>query len=332
MFADHHQGALGKSPELERLYTYVGRKEAELERSPAPSAMPKKKTGSSRNTATQAEHELEEDRRAIAELVRQQTSYVKMALRMYAGALMLSNEYDDSTTRLCSLWLQHDDSEEINKAFAGALDRVPSHKFIFLGPQLAAKLDRPKTPTAFNTALNSLVLRISRQHPYHILYQIITLASGMSLPSTSRRMSDSGAEGRGPAALGILATLAADNGNSVARDAASQMNRFAEASISWCHYKEPNRDAGSFSGRDIKLPSNCKLGTLQGLKIPIATLPPPIDLVYKYASVPTLHRYRSKYSVLGGLHKPKKMEVVDSQGKIYSQLVSAVRHRASPCS
>jgi len=248
--------------------------------------------------------------------------FVKTALRMYAAAFMLSDEHDDSTTRLCSLWLQHDTNEDINKGVVGALDRVPPHKFIFLGPQLAARLDRPKKPTAFNTALNGLMLRMSRQHPYHILFQIITLASGMTLPSTSRRLSDSGAEGRGPAAAGILATLAADNGNPLARTATKQMKLFAEAATTWSLHKEPNREEAGWSDRNVNLPSGCPVASLQGMSIPVATAPPPVDIVTKYAGIPTLVRYKSRYSVLGGLHRPKKMYAVDSLQKVHSQLVS----------
>lgn len=330
-FADQQQASFAKSPELEQLYAYVDRKKAELAQFPLAPPPAKNKRDSTPRTEEEityemqktAKHELEEDQRAIAQLLTEQTSYVKHALRMYAASLFLSDEHDDSTTRLCSLWLQHDGNEEINKSVAPVLAQIPSHKFIFLGPQLAARIDRPKKPTSFNTSLNGIMLLISRQHPYHILYQIITIASGMTLPNRSRRLSDAAAEGRGPAAAAILATLAADNGNPLARSAVKHMKQFSEAAIVWCLHKEAGRDHESWSGRDLQLPDKSPLLKLRDLSIPVATSPLPIDLVTKYAGIPTLGRYRSRYGVLGGVHRPKKMTAYDSLQRQHPQLVSS---------
>jgi len=317
-FADHHYATLIRSSELERLTAYVDRRQAELGQAAQPSS--KRKRDSSKSVHTQVQTELEEDQRAIVELLNEQNLYVKTALRMYAAALYTSDDHDDSVTRLLSLWLQHESNEDLNKGVSPALEKVPPHKFIFLGPQLAARLDRPKKPTAFNTVINALLLRMSQQHPFHILYQIVTLASGMTLPSTSRRLSDSAAEGRGPAAISIIATLSAENGNTLARMAVKQMKLFADSASSWSLHKEAGRDETSRNHRDVKLPSGCPLASLQNLTIPISTSPPPIDIVSRYSGVPTLQRYRSRYSVLGGLHRPKKMYAVDSLHRIHPQL------------
>ena len=323
-FADHHQEALYRSPELERLNSYVGRKEVEL-KSAISSASSRKTVRSSARTdaQNQIERVLQEDEQAINDLLSERTAYATTALKMYASALTLSDKYDDSTTRMCSLWLEHDTEDDVNKAFSDSLNRIPSHKFIFLSPQLAARLDRPKAPIAFNNALNGLMLRISRQHPYHILYQVITLADGFQTPSNVRRNSDAGAEGRAPAAAAILATIAADTHHPLARTAGKQMKLLADCATSWCLSRNKEEEAVS-TGKPMIIPADCPLKRLQNLNIPIPTSPPPIDPQSKYEGISTLARYRSSYAVLGGIHRPKKMQVLDSNQRTHKQLVGLI--------
>jgi ataxia telangiectasia mutated family protein len=280
-----------------------------------------------------------------------QAIYVKIALKMYASALSMSDQHDDSVTRMCALWLEQgkdrevevEDSssmerqeeldqerhrrEEICKDFASPVSKIPSYKFIFLGPQLAARLDKPKE--TFNDSLNKLISRVSSEHPYHILYQIIPLASGaVTLPAKSRRVSeikvdetDGGAASRAEAAENILKSLGADTTRAVAGRASKQMKMFAEAATTWCLYKDKVEEAASIS-KELKLPNACPLAAMQNLSLPIPTCPPSIDLTCRYEGIPTLMRYRGSYSVLGGIHRPKKMQAVDSLGQRHRQLVS----------
>lgn len=241
---------------------------------------------------------------------------------MFAKSLASSDEYDDSTTRMCSLWLEHDQDDEINTAFTDPLIKIPSHKFIFLSPQLTARIDRPKTPTPFNNALDDLVLRISREHPFHILYQVITLADGLSSMSKSRRTSEIGSEGRGPAAAAILAQIAAskDAAFNLARSASADMQQLATAATNWCLSRNSEEESASI-GKSLAVPANCPLKTLPPkMTIPVATATIPIDPLGRYSGVPTLFRYRTTYSILGGIHRPKRMQLYDTQGTIYKEL------------
>ena len=295
---------------------------AEL-RASTPVASSKKSTKSSTKTemTLHMEREMKEDEAAINALVQERSNYAKTALKMYAKALALSDVHDDSTTRMCSLWLEHDEDDEVNMAFSGPLQQVPSHKFIFLSPQLAARLDRPKELSPFNDALNKLVLRISMEHPYHILYQVITLAEGMSSLGKSSRNSDSGAEGRGPAAAAILASIASskESSHGMVKAASSDMQRLALAATSWCLSRSKEEESVSI-GKRINVPSDCPLRPLNNLPVPIATAPPAIDPFGRYENIVTLVRYRSTYAVLGGIHRPKRMTALGSDGKEYAEL------------
>ncbi|WRT69110.1 uncharacterized protein IL334_006094 [Kwoniella shivajii] len=328
-FADNHYNNLAKSSELERLKSYHDRRTQNLQNmsSTLKSSSRRESTNSKSSKAAQ---EAEEDVKTIKELESGRLTYIKTALKMYAQALALSNAYDDSITQLVSLWLQHDDNEEVNSSFSSYLNRIPSHKFVFLGPQLAARLYRPTTPTSFNSNLNGLMLKMSKEHPFHILYQVITLAHGISPPTSARRKStDAENQGRGPAALEILYHLNALPNDNVSHKAAKQMKVFVVASVNWSRFEENlhSSEDGSIpkkpkAGSTHMLPANSPLSNLR-LDIPIATCPPPIDLSCRYDNIPTLLRYRSNYMIAGGVHRPRIMRCIDSTNKQHQQLFKA---------
>ncbi|OCF35599.1 hypothetical protein I316_02654 [Kwoniella heveanensis BCC8398] len=323
-FADSHYSSLSKSPELERLKAYHTRKAQELNLIESTLKTNRRESSSRSSRAVQ---EVEEDARAIEKLENERLTYIKVALKMYGYALTLSDAHDDSITQLCSLWLQHDENEDVNVSFAGALSRIPSHKFIFLGPQLAARLYRPTKPSNFNSNLNGLMLRMSQQHPFHILYQVITLAHGVHPPTSAKRKSTTAEnEGRGPAALEILSTLSSDPNFPVAQKASKEMKVFVDASVSWARFEERSGSSQNSSkpkaGSTHNLPTNCPFKNLK-LDIPIATSPPPVDLTLQYRNIPTFVRYRTQFSYAGGVHRPKIMKCYDSTAKQHQQLFKA---------
>lgn len=333
-FADQHHSTLLKSPELERLRANRERTQSQLDGVDVkPKSFKRQSTAGTSGQESRRQDALE-DERALVELENELSSFVKTALRMYATSMAYSDEHDDSITRMVSLWLEHDHSKEINTAITGPLGRIPSRKFVFLGPQLAARLYKPKAATPFNSALNGLILRVSKDHPYHILYQIITAAAGSDEDEgkSTRRTSAVETEGRTPAAQEIISRLDATGTAtqpSLARHAVQQMTVFTNAAIPWCHFKELKGSAGKV-GHEYTIPQGSPMLALQNPKIPVATAPPPIDLECRYEKIPTLHRYRSKYKILGGLHRPKRMICFDSLGKEHYELVSTRRMGRDP--
>ncbi len=70
------------------------------------------------------------------------------------------------------------------------------------------------------------------------------------------------------------------------------------------------------------LTANASLKKLENLSIPVPTRPPPVSIEGKYERIATLARYRVTYALLGGISRPKKMQVVDSNGVTYKEIVS----------
>lgn len=325
VFTDRYYVTLSRSPELERLKSFVSRKKTEydrIEREKTKSATPQ----SRRQTITmdKMQEELEEERTAKEALEQELLRYLNYTLQSYAAALRLSDEHDDAITRLVSIWLDHDKNEEANKGFAQNLGLIPSHKFLSLGPQLAARLYRPKSQTTFNSLLNRLMLRLGQDHPYHVLYQIITLAHGVEAPNAaSSRSGAAGAfvEGREIAAAEMMAIIKSDKARPLAAQAGKEMTSFADASVRWCLYEYSKSDQQPSVGKETPVPSSCTLLQCRGLAIPVATAPPPVDLELKYENVPKIDRYRSRYKLAGGVHHPSIMTCVDTLGQEHVQLV-----------
>lgn len=323
LFADAHLQALSKSPELDRLRQNRERAHSEFEHIETLSKSSKSKTPSAK-TGESRRQDFIEDERALQDLENELTVFAKTAMKMYASSLVYSDEFDDSITRLCSMWLEHDDSEDVNRTFAGPVMMIPSHKFIFLGPQLAARLYKPKVLTCFNSALNSLLLRMARDHPFHVLYQVITVAQGADGPQEkstfkSRRTSDiNSTEGRVPAASELLAILHSDKERPLAREAVDRMMVFTNAAVPWCRYE---MDKKASTKADHVMTKGTPLLALANLRIPPPSVVPPVDLTKKYSHIATIHRYRSRFKVLGGLHRPKRMVCVDSLGQDHFELV-----------
>lgn len=321
-FADRYYVTLKKSPELERLKSFVNRKKTEYDRMEKERSIRSSTPQSRRQTMDKAQEELEEERIAKEALERELLRYLDYTLQSYAAALSLSDEHDDAITRLLSIWLDNDSNEEANSSFAPHLNLIPSHKFLSLGPQLAARLYRPKTPTPFNSMLNRLILRLGQEHPFHVLYQIITLAHGVTAPNaaTSRSSAASSMEGRGVAAAEIMEKIKSDKSRPLAARAGKEMTTFANASVAWCHYQYADGEQPA-TGKEAVVPSSCELLPCRGLNIPVATVPPPVDLKMAYDNVPTIHHYGPKYKLAGGVHHPKIMMCIDTLGKENVQLV-----------
>jgi ataxia telangiectasia mutated family protein len=370
------------APDLQRLRDYRTRTQSAVTQ--LAETLSGTRNASLKDLHKQREQDLAEDDKAINEAEEEIRKYLQVALRMYATAIALSDEYDDSVTRMCSLWLEHASPKdvsnkrdvwnagEISWAFYGPLRRVPSHKFVFLGPQLAARLSRPpdlnenvhvddnrnisakdlssqidglKSDTGkrdFRVALYNLILRLALEHPFHILYQIIPLAHGylhggsvptagstpLSSLSSSRskgrastqQQQQATDDGRGPAAAEILMKLQSDDnkGRLVAKQGAKDTIRFTEAAMPWCLHDD--KQATSRQGRTLSVPARHAILQLRDLHMPVPTAPPPIDLTLQYSNIVTFKRYRSSYNVLGGIHRPKKMQCYDSHDKIHFEL------------
>lgn len=256
-----------------------------------------------------AVREAERDEEKLKKFEMQQKQYLNAALQFYAEAVSMSDNFNDCITRLVTLWLENDENEESNVTFSRAAHKVPSYKFIFLGPQLAARLHRPESPTIFNSTLNGLMFRMSQDHPYHTLYHVIPLLWEHKQPQST----NSSMLGRKSAADDIMRRLASSASNRLAVGAAKSMKRFVAIAMEWTSFFEKDKRL------EYKLPSDSPLRKAPR-DIPVATSTPSIDVTCQYKDIATFDHFSEWYTRAGGLSRPKVMTCFDSNGQKYTQL------------
>jgi ataxia telangiectasia mutated family protein len=327
-FLDKQHDALAKSSELQRLRSYRDRKKSQL------SSIQKQVKSLSRKQSAELQsvqditaREFQADSEAVQELEKSKKTFLHQSLKMYSKALILADTFNDSVIRLVTMWLEHHADESIHE-FMGSVfeDKIPSWKFVFLGPQLAARLNLlpPGVTSSFQDILNRLMLRLSQEHPYQILYQVITLAYGHN--ALPRKPNDASSSGRGAAAAAILAHIASSPGKSKrvpVKRVSADMQMFSTAAVKWCAVKVAE-DTKYQRGGEMDLPSTCPLLSLKRLPIPVATSVVKVDPSSRYENVATLVRYSPKFKVAGGLSRPTILSCTDSDGRKHLQLVSGL--------
>ena len=172
--------------------------------------------------------ELDDDLQRLKEVTVSRLQYLATACRMYAKALATSDTEDDGALRLCALWLEHfADDEPRTARFETDLMAVPTWKFGTLIQQLTARLHKDAGEARpFQVNLEAVLVKLCHDHPFHIVYSILTLA--YPLRKASRRQSALGSP-REQAALDLISRVKAGARAKIV----SQMDIFANAAIHW---------------------------------------------------------------------------------------------------
>ena len=74
-----------------------------------------------------------------AHIFQSQAFYLERAITNYVRCLVNGDKYDLCVFRLCSLWFENDSNVLINDIVSKAVDRIPTHKWLPLMYQLAAR-------------------------------------------------------------------------------------------------------------------------------------------------------------------------------------------------
>lgn len=241
-------------------------------------------------------------------------AFLEKSIGNYLRCLEICDEYDRDAIRFCSLWLQYSKVEKANHPAAIFLNKVESRKFVPLMNQLSSRL--MDQDDDFQGLLMPLILRICRDHPYHGLYQILTITRGKS--------KDSSSQSRATMATRIAMTL-------------KQEGKFAGKVMSCLH-----QAIGVYIRVAIyKMDKNCpkKLATrrafprdrgldgklekeIPGLKLPPPTMNIAVRHDCDYSDLPYLQRFNPEIAIAGGVSAPKILTCHDSSGQSYKMLVS----------
>jgi ataxia telangiectasia mutated family protein len=258
--------------------------------------------------------------------------FLTQAIEMYSRSLSVSDTSDtESTIRLCSLWYANFNNDAYEEAIRTAVARVPSHKFVFLAHQLTARLSSSDTHTPGSQAtLQSLIMRICNEHPFHILHQMFSLAEKTneesSMRSTSHRHSfTSGTtqsqKTRHQASVDIISKLK-QAGRTSKR--VQDIERLCSACLEWAQY--PIKQYVKKKTSPYAVPPGLKIGNIKNLNVPVMTDDLRIDLSLKYENIISISHYQDKFTTAGGINLPKITQCVGNDGQSYKQLVSKLDH------
>lgn len=340
IFAESQFRTLEKSPEIQRLRLYNDRQKHELSQLVQSNGkprtnLPRDSTGSSRfDKVTQLQQDDAEKIRAHEETLQ---ALLRTAIDMFGHALAVSDDFDDSLLRLASLWMSHHAREDLHAGVRATIGAVPSHKFIRIVIQLSARLEDTTNP--FQLILHALFERLVAEHPFHCLYQLLTLRGfglsqrndGDRRRSSSGRGSSSSVKGKddGPrtsrsfAAEKILNKSAKRSATAARR--IRDVDTFCQAAIEWA-WLPPDQPKAAAAGKRppaLVMDKNLKIAEIRDLAIPIPTAPLAIDRTCKYGSgtIVTIGHFQRQWVRAGGIHVPKITTCFGDDGKPYKQLV-----------
>ena len=328
IFADHQYHSIANSPDVLRWRVYVERKaeevklrREEVQRAPAGSTQRK----GLEHHLSKARHELQLDQARFKDSMDARDKFLLLAAKNYSKCLAHSDAFDnESIIRLCSLWLANFERPDICSDFEAALQRVASHKFIFLAHQLAARLSPPTsshTPSS-QSLLHELLGRMCREHPFHSLYQVLCIMfeKGPSDAAPGRRQSGRLEQVTSPSDRAVAARTLYDRlkTDGQVQGRIQDVEQLWRASFQWAMYpKAKVPESGSH-----RIPEEIAIKRIRHLRVPVITAYTPVDPSSHYEDCVWVNHFDPMYSVAGGLNKPKITVCIGDDGQRYKQLVS----------
>ncbi|KAL1659015.1 hypothetical protein GGF50DRAFT_66148 [Schizophyllum commune] len=246
-------------------------------------------------------------------------AFLAQSLDMHSRCLAVGDAYDDDAPiRLCSLWFTNWRTERVQVMVNDAFERIPSRKLVFLSHQLSARLSKGDEQTLVNQAtLRKLVLRMCKEHPFHCSYQVFCLQAS--------RRSESSSEP--PTATQMDRTEAAGELYDKLRRADTRVehvHRLCLAALEWAIYPITKPDSVKEkyrrTGVSYKVPSGPTLFKPHSWRVPVMTIPTPLDATSKYENCAWLISYEDRFTTMGGQAMPKVSTARDSFGQKHKEL------------
>ena len=118
--------------------------------------------------------------------VKARREHLCLAVKSFASALAIAGtgqgiDMSRHMFRMIFLWLSNCSEgkvdAEVNSIIDSSIDNIPSFRFVSLTSQLFAQIDS-KDRDQFQVTLHRLVEKMSKEHPYHCLVQLISVCNG----------------------------------------------------------------------------------------------------------------------------------------------------------
>lgn len=329
LFAEQQFKAIIHSDEIVRFKVYTERKKQEV--TTRQESVDRANASSKKHYQTQlevAQKLLKQDTENYEQVTQSRDAFLLQAIRMLSFALATSDAYDgDASIRMCSLWFSNFKTSALDNTINAALERVPSRKLVFLAHQLSARLTNSDNVSVNQGALQTLVLRMGNEHPFHSLYQVYTL---QSLDAGNRRSSGVTNETfsqheRASAASDIFDRLLSVSGSA---NRVRDLKHLCDAYLEWAKYKVKANTAFEEKVKrkeSCKVPGHLKIRKISSMRVPVTTSHTQLDPTMCYDNCVWIEGYADQFDTAGGLSLPKISYCKGSDGTTYKQLVRALR-------
>lgn len=275
--------------------------------------------------------------------------HLKLALKSYLSALSLSGvgegvDMSRQVFRMVHLWLttcsEGRGDSEINTIMNEGIPNIPSFRFVPLTSQLFAQIENDQH-SSFQVTLQQLVYRMCHQHPYHCIASLLSMAngkevgggvSGRNATAFLENVSDSKVE----AAKALISALKSEGDGYIGKlieNYQSLMTAYIALAMSPTEELVRHRKTKQISFNTVSTKSSHRLDKVlsKRTECPPCVLTKPPNLRpgcdYGDGSVDPIGgervmRFENEYSITdSGLHRPKIVICVGSQGTRFRQLV-----------
>ncbi|CAO1617052.1 unnamed protein product [Parajaminaea phylloscopi] len=355
LFADEQYRAVRDSKEVAQLAVFVKDREEEIRQNALEMEKVEQRSPAYKQLSYhrhQAEKILKQDNALLRQYQATRSNFVQQAFKMYANALSRSDKFNESIIRFTAIWFENADDELFNTRSCGSLTMVPAHKFLSVTHQLSSRLDRcegkdnPKF--RFQENLTAVLGRVCQLHPFHSLYALYAMKQGLSSPTASPKGTTDSirrrASGTPSSSMSSSTAMQTDPGwsrkvaanelwqrvkaSSPHKARIVELEKACDAYVEWAQLDLKTEMPQLFNGNSIRkgpyrLPqSRSPLGlrALRSVNVPVATAELPVDPTSRYREMVTISRYSEAFNTAGGLHLPKIVECIGSDGKRYRQL------------
>ncbi|XP_004626277.1 serine-protein kinase ATM [Octodon degus] len=275
------------------------------------------------------QRELELDECALRALKEDRERFLCKAVENYINCLLSGEEHDMWVFRLCSLWLENSGVFEVNAMMKRDGMKISSYKFLRLMYQLAARMGtRTMGGLGFHEVLNSLISRITMDHPHHALFIILALANAnkdefLTKPEAAKRSRVSKNAPKQNSQLDEDRTEAANKIIHAIRSKRPQMVKNVEA-LCDAYIILANLDATQWKmqRKGISIPADQPINKLKNLEdVVVPTMEIKVDPTGEYENLVTIRSFKTEFRLAGGLNLPKIIDCIGSDGKERRQLV-----------
>eukprot|EP00066_Takifugu_rubripes_P017315 XP_011606581.1 PREDICTED: serine-protein kinase ATM [Takifugu rubripes] len=276
---------------------------------------------------TKVQKELELDEKALSNLQADKQRFLCKAVENYIQCLEEGEEHDTWVFRLASLWLENGDVNAVNAIMKNGVKKIPSHKFLPLMYQLAARMGTKMVSgmakdMGFHSVLYNLMCRVCTEHPHHTLFIIFALVNANKDKVFCTTTVSKGVPWQS-SPLDLERSEKAQMIINAVKKKRSQLvqgiERLCDAYITLA-YMDASRH--KTEKRAIPIPADQPIMQIKDLdQVVIPTMELKVDPSGHYDNLVTVRSFMPHYHLAGGVNLPKIIDCVGSDGKSRRQLV-----------